>query len=120
MFHSPYRTLPSLLSSGLLMTLPCIAYAEVSDKVPSSLDIWLFGLGAALLCVLAGRLRRWLVLVVCIAPALWFFSLLMEIHSPDVGPALYAEQGKMYYLHAYLALIAMTAGAAWSWQKGRR
>lgn len=120
MFYFPYRTLSRLLSSGLLLTLPCIAYAEVSDKVPSSLDIWLFGLGAALLCVLAGRLRRWFVPFVCIVPVLWFLSLLIEIHSPDVGPALYAEQGKGYYLHAYLALTAMTAGAAWGWGKGRR
>lgn len=37
-----------------------------------------------------------------------------------VGPALYAEQGGMYYLHAYLALGVMACGAAWGWQYGRK
>lgn len=109
-----------MASIALLLTCPCIAYAEVSDKEPSFLCIWMTGLGAALLCMLTGRLRRWLVPVAAAFPALWFLSLFLEIHSADVGPALYAEQGGMYYLHAYLALGVMACGAAWGWQYGRK
>lgn len=120
MLHSSHRTLSSVLSPGVLLTLPCIAYAEVSDKVPSPFDVWLIGLGAALICALAGRLRRWLVPVAATVPALWFLSLFLEIHSADVGPALYAEQGKLYYLHAYLALIATACCVTWGWWTGRK
>lgn len=120
MLHPSYRTLPSSLSLGTLLTFPCIAYAEVSDTVPSSLHIWMIGLGAALLCALAGRLRRWLVPVAGIAPAFWFLSLFMEIHSPDVGPALYVEQGSRYYLHAYLTLTMLAGSAVWAWLNGRK
>jgi hypothetical protein len=70
--------------------------------------------------MLAGRLRRWLVPVAAALPALWFFSLFLEIHAADVGPVLYAEQGSLYYLNAYLALTAAACGAAWGWRHGRR
>ncbi len=109
-----------ILVMPLLLALPCIAYAEVSDKEPSFLHLWMTGLGTALLCMMAGRLHRWLVPVAAAFPALWFLSLFMEMFSADVGPALYAEQGNMYHLSACMALISLAGGAAWGWRHGRR
>jgi hypothetical protein len=36
-------------------------------------------------------------------PTLWFASLFTEIHSADVGPHLFAEQGWPYYVQVYVS-----------------
>ncbi|MEJ8849428.1 hypothetical protein [Variovorax rhizosphaerae] len=72
--------------------------------------IWGFGIAACVACFLVGCWRRWFGLVLAIMPAVWFVSLLLEIHSADVGPYLYNEQGSAYYVQAYLALALFVAG----------
>ena len=104
MLHTAHRPLSTRLTGLALALLPGMAFAEVSDKEPSLWFIWAVGLAASGICMAAMAHRRWLGAVLAVLPALWFAGLLMEIHSPDVGPYLYAEQGWSYYLQAYLAL----------------
>lgn len=109
-------------SLRILLTLACFAcpsivMAEVSDKEPVAVLFWQVGLAAALLCLFTARLRPWLG-AVCFAPAaIWFASLLLELHSPDVSLYLRLDQGNGYYLQAYgafaLAVAGLVAGYLW-------
>jgi len=105
-----------------LLALTCFFYptvllAEVSDKEPSAVLFWQVGLAAALLCFFTARFRPWLGAICFVPAAIWFASLFLEIHSPDVGPYLRLEQGKGYYLQAYaafaLAISGFIAGYLW-------
>lgn len=95
--------------------------AEVSDKAPIAALFWQVGLAAALLCLFTARLRPWLG-AICFTPAaIWFASLLLELHSPDLSLYLRLEQGNGYYLQAYaafaLALSGLVAGYLWNRRK---
>jgi hypothetical protein len=91
------------------------AFAEVSEKIPAEGLIWTVGIAGGLLCAAAGYWKRGLILVAVLLPALWFISLLLEVHSPDISPAIYNERGPGYYLHAYAALLVVVVGAAYGW-----
>lgn len=114
MLYTPYRSLFKKVIIALLF-LPILAYAEVSDKEPSVLYIWSIGAISAAVCFFGAYYRRWLLAVLVPAPALWFVSLFIEIHSTDVGLALYQEQGIVYYLQAYLSLLLFTFGSGIGW-----
>jgi len=110
MLHSSDRAVPGKIIASLLMLAPTAALAEVSDKEPSLFYVWMVGIIASAVCFIGSYHRRWLAPILAILPALWFASFLMEIHSADVGPHLYAEQGIIYYIHAYLSLAIFVAG----------
>lgn len=100
---------------------PAVLLAEVSDKEPDAVLFWQVGLAAALLCLFTARFKPWLG-AICFAPAaIWFTSLFLEIHSPDVGPYLRLEQGNGYYLQAYasfaLTVSGLVAGYIWHRRK---
>ncbi|NML15946.1 hypothetical protein [Azohydromonas caseinilytica] len=120
MLHSLERAVSLKVTAALFLTLPLATWAEVSDKEPSTAHIWLVGFLAALLCFAGVRYRRWLAPVLAALPAFWFVSLLVEIHSPDVGPHLYAEQGPLYYVQAYLSLGLFVSGVILGWRLNRR
>lgn len=110
MLHPSNRALLVKLAFVALSFIPAFAFAEVSDKEPTVLYVWLVGIIAALVCLLGTYYRRWLAPILAALPLLWFASLLIEIHSADVGPYLYAEQGMTYYVQAYLSLAIFVAG----------
>jgi hypothetical protein len=100
---------------------PHAALAEVSDKIPSLPQIWGIAGIAALALLLAMRFKprvSWLILPLL---GLWFATLLLEVHSADVGPAIVSEQGVGYVVQVYLAGgLAVVAGwIGWRWRKGR-
>ena len=100
---------------------PAAALAEVSDKIPSLPQIWGIAGIAALTLLLAMRFSprvSWLILPLL---GLWFATLLLEVHSADVGPAIVSEQGVGYVVQVYLAGgLAVVAGwIGWRWRKGR-
>lgn len=121
MLHPSYRSLPKEIVFSTLLLVPALAYAEVSDKEPSSYYIWSVGAVAATVCFFGAYYRRWLLVLLAPPPALWFISLFLEIHSADVGAALYREQGLLYYLQAYLslALFVLSGGVGWLLNKRR-
>lgn len=95
----------SLLTSSffILATIPGSAFAEVSDKEPTSGALWLAGLIVAVLCFAAASFRPWFGVAVIATFCLWCLSIILEIHSPDIMPHLIAEQGLGYYVQAYFA-----------------
>ncbi|AQW30100.1 hypothetical protein ACEQ38_15940 [Ralstonia syzygii subsp. celebesensis] len=106
-------------SAAALLLVSGPAYAEVSDKVPSIHELWLAGLAAGVVCAAAGWFRHRLLWVLLPLAALFFVSLLLEIHAPDVGAALYREQGAAYYAQAYLAfgLVLLGGWIGWRWNR---
>jgi hypothetical protein len=116
MRHSTHR---AILNIAVLTVLvyPATVFAEVSDKEPSADLFWKTGLAAAIVCFVGTRIKPWLGIICFVPAALWFANLLMEIHSPDVGPRLRIEQGFAYFLQAYVAfglpLCGLLAGYAW-------
>ena len=100
-----------------VLVYPATIFAEVIDKEPSADFFWKIGLAAAIVCFVGTRIKPWLG-VTCFVPiALWFGSLFLELHSPDVGPHLRIEQGTAYFLQAYAAfglpLCGLLAGYVW-------
>lgn len=126
MLHTAHRPLPAPMkarSTTALLALalaPGLAMAEVSDKTPALWHIWAVALGASAVCMAGMAWRRWLGAALAVVPALWFAGLLLEIHSTDVGPYLYAEQGWSYYLQAYLALAVFLASLVLGLRLGER
>lgn len=108
MLYSAHRAILALAC----LFYPTVLLAEVSDKEPNAVLFWQVGLAA---------FRPWLG-AICFTPAaIWFTSLFLEIHSPDVGPYLRLEQGDGYYLQAYaafaLALSGLVTGCLWHRRK---
>ncbi|WP_143745874.1 hypothetical protein [Massilia sp. KIM] len=93
----------------------------MSDKEPASSLFWCIGIAAALLCLVTARFKPWLGLLAFLPAALWFTSLFLEIHSPDVGPHLLREQGAVYYWQAYASLFIALCGLllGYVWHKRR-
>lgn len=110
MLYFSDRTLSRKIAIGLLLFFPIAVFAEVSDKEPSLLFVWTIGAVAAIICFFGTYFRKWLAPILAAPPLLWFASFLMEIHSEDVGPYLYTEQGLSYYVQSYLSLTLFISG----------
>lgn len=125
MLHTAIGEVPQDRTKGAVglaaAIAPTAALAEVSDKIPSLPQIWGIAGVAALALLLAMRFKprmSWLILPLL---GLWFTTLLLEVHSADVGPAIVSEQGIGYVVQVYLAAgLAVVAGwIGWRWRKGR-
>jgi len=92
MLHSTHCAILKLSTLALLL-YPAKVLAEVSDKEPSADFLWKISLAAAIICFVGARIKPWFGIICFVHVALWFASLLLEIHSPDVGPHLHIEQG---------------------------
>jgi hypothetical protein len=114
MLHFSRRSLGNTVIAVFVLA-PITTYAEVSDKEPSIFCVWVVGVIASAACFLGSYCRRWLAPVLAIVPAIWFASLIVEIHSSDVGPAMYREQGFAYYVHTYLAFAFAMSGSVLGW-----
>lgn len=112
--HSADRALSkALIALGAACYLPC-AYAEVIDKVPTLSFIWGVAIASGVVCLVATYFQRWLALLIAF-PAMWFLNLFIEVHSPDVGPALLIEAGRGYVTQAYLAALSVAALGVLGW-----
>ena len=112
--HSADRALSkTLIILATTFYLPC-AYAEVIDKVPTLSFIWGVAIASGVVCFITTYFRRWL-LILAALPAVWFLSLFLEIHSPDVGPALLVEAGRGYIVQTYLAALSVVILGALGW-----
>ncbi|MBD8567085.1 hypothetical protein IFU01_22745 [Oxalobacteraceae sp. CFBP 8763] len=98
----------------MMLVYPAAVFAEVSDKEPSADLFWKIGLAAAIICFVGARIKPWVGIICFLPVAIWFGSLFLELHSPDVGPHLRIEQGSVYFLQAYaafgLSLCGLFAG----------
>jgi hypothetical protein len=98
---------------------PTCAWAEVSDKIPSALQIWaVAGLASAGVVMLS----RWRLaaLAFAIAMAVGLGALLAELHANDLAPAIMQESGPGYFLQAYAATAAFALACGLAWRLNRR
>lgn len=114
MLHSTDRALSKALIVLVTTFYLPSAYAEVLDKVPTLSHIWGVAIASGVVCLVVTYFRRWLLILVAF-PAAWFLSLFLEIHSPDVGPALLIEAGRGYIAQAYLAALSVIALGVLGW-----
>jgi hypothetical protein len=79
--------------------------AEVLDKEPGFLGIWIPFLALGVLGVFLARIRWWAGLAVLPAVAFFSFRLFLELYDPHVGPTIRQEGGLSYVLQVYAAVL---------------
>ena len=91
----------------IILTIPEISFAEVSDKVPSITRLWCSGLLSGLIGCFAIRKRIWVGLVVAVISLFIAFVHYSVLSDPHVGQAVIQEQGKMYVFSVYGSIFTM-------------
>lgn len=103
-----------MLNKNLLVTvcgfLPLYAHAEVLDKLPQAQDMWLHAALGFLFAGVALRIHWGVFVLALVYPAVWYVSLLIDVHSFDLGPAIVAEAGQSYSTNAHAAAIVWLLG----------
>lgn len=92
------------------LVVPLCAQAEVMDKLPQTQDMWLHAALGVLFAGIALRIHWGMFALALVYPALWFASLLIDMHSFDLGPAIVAEGGQPYLTNAHAAVIVWLLG----------
>jgi hypothetical protein len=109
---------PALFISLLF---PSLAFAEVSDKMPSILVILLQGLVTAALLFALSRFRWWLVVPGVLVSAFFIVGTIELWREVPMREALLHEQGPKYFFALavgdLLMLSASVLGAALSWRR---
>lgn len=119
MLHPADRALSKTLSFLFLELYLSAAYAEVMDKLPSLAYIWGVAIACGIICGVLTYFRRWLFILV-VLPLMWFASLFTEIHSGDMGPAIFAEAGGSYINQTYLATFTLIVFTTLGWMLNAR
>lgn len=91
----------------LFTLLFCIhpALAEVMDKEPSSINIWLWTFFASVIGFIVCRYKPIFGILSFAAIALYLFSILTETLQPDINPSILHEAGLPYILQLMLAFV---------------
>jgi len=83
--------------------MPLFSVAEVMDKEPTILVVWVSAFLLAVLGVAAAALRWWAGLIFTAVAVMLSIAILLEIHDPYVGPAIRREAGSGYVVQVYAA-----------------
>ncbi len=89
--------------------MPLFSVAEVMDKEPTILVVWVSAFLIALLGVAAAALRWWAGLIFTAVAVMLSIAILLEIHDPYVGPAIRREAGSGYVVQVYAAATAIVS-----------
>lgn len=114
------RAVPVLL---MALAVPAAASAEVSDKVLAIPQHWFIALPIAALTFAAGSFRWWLGAPLAVVPILSFAGTIELSIDPEVGAALWREQGWPYFASLwfsdFLMLGALLVGLRRGWMRRR-
>ena len=106
---------------GIAVLFPVAAAAEVMDKEPTLLAMWVWALLGGALGVLGWGFRWWAGAALAVLPTLYFVGLHFELTDPYVGPTIVAEAGRRYFLLSYGAVaVFMLLHAVGLWLSFRR
>ncbi len=83
--------------------MPLFSVAEVMDKEPAILVVWVSAFLLAVLGVAAAALRWWAGLIFTAVAVMLSIAILLEIHDPYVCPAIRREAGSGYVVQVYAA-----------------
>jgi hypothetical protein len=105
----------------LLLAAPGLALAEVSDKVPSHLEIVVLGLVCAAAVFLLASWKWWFSVLGVLAAALWTLGSADLLGENGLREAVWAELGLSYFLviaASGIAIVVATAlGGVRVWRK---
>ncbi|MDH5408132.1 MAG: hypothetical protein OEZ33_12055 [Gammaproteobacteria bacterium] len=94
----------------LLLFLSTPAYAEVSDKMPSMYQLWLYSAIGFIVILFLVRWSLWFI-VLAVLSALFFGTASYETFAdPYIGPAIIKEQGLPYIVSSYSMCIFIIIG----------
>lgn len=83
--------------------------AEVMDKEPTIVVVWVCSVLVVMFGAVAAALRWWAGLIFVAVAALLSIAMLMEIYDPFVGPAIRLEAGRGYVFQVHAAAIVAIA-----------
>ena len=90
-----------------LILIPSLAFAEVSDKMPSISKILFEGMIVGCVGFLLGRFRIWTGAIFFIFTLFFCIGTYGLISDPFVGKAIIAEQGAPYLIAVYGSIALM-------------
>ena len=93
----------------LLIFLPEISFAEVSDKVPSITRLWFVASILGILGFFSARYRIWPGILIGLISIFFCFAHYSVISDPFVGSAIRNEQGNAYVISVYGSILLMLA-----------
>ena len=79
--------------------------AEISDKEPSVLKLWLVAAVLSAASLLLGLWRRWLALIPAAFAVIWAVVVWSEVHDAIMSKAIQEELGTTYIAQAYVAIL---------------
>jgi len=85
----------------IILLLPYKIFAEVSDKMASQSELWLFALIFSISLGFLLRWSKWINIVALPFTILFYYYAYDTIAQPDIGPAIIQEQGKIYIFALY-------------------
>ncbi len=100
---------------GALTFLSSPAFAEVADKEPTALQLWLVPVAITVSAFVAAIKRPWLALLLLPVSIFCAWADVDEFRDPFVGPAIRAELGDAYVVQGYLAAAMVIAGPIIGW-----
>ncbi len=105
---------------NLLVSLPVVVYAEVSDKIPTIASLWTQAIILAILSFVTSYIRWWTPLVFIPFSFIFSWSSAAIVTDPHVGPAIIAEQGNIYGVSAIGAALIIIIGQGLGIWRGLR
>jgi hypothetical protein len=91
----------------LIIFLPELAFAEVSDKVPSISNLWIMGFSLGIIGFFLSRYRIWAGILIGLVSIFFCLAYYDVISDPFVGPAIRNEQGNLYIFSVYGSIVLM-------------
>lgn len=95
----------------LLLAAPASCFAEIADKTPTELQLWVQGIVFSLFAIVLGAWRAWLVVIPAVAALLLFGFFWADAQDPAFRAALEGELGTRYLVSAYAATVLPAAVA---------
>lgn len=100
---------------ALLIFLSSPAFAEVADKEPTILQLWMVPAIIIAMAFIAGVKRPSFALFLFPIALFCAWGQVDELQDPFVGPAIRAELGDTYFTHGYLSAAVGIVGPLIAW-----
>jgi hypothetical protein len=90
---------------------PVASFAEVMDKEPSLVTVWMWALAGTVAGLLGARVRWWLLFVTLPLPLIFYYRMIfLELADEHVGAAIRVEAGEVYIYSIYVGLMLVLLG----------
>ena len=91
----------------LLVSLPFVSYAELSDKIPSISNMWLLSIALGMFALIAS-LRFNLPLLFAVFTSVFLAYGVYNMYAdPTFRKVVYSDQGVLYFYHGYASAFVV-------------